>query len=85
MQGTGGEGLGPPGRERILEAPRGCKSLLEKIPPGLSPTRPCLGPPGPYFHQSFWQRGQSPGKTDKPECHQPTTKPRVEAGPMCMW
>lgn len=74
VQGTGGEGLGPLGRERIPEAPMGCTALLEKIPPGLSLAQPCLGPPGPYFHQSCWQRGQSPGKTDKPECHQPTTK-----------
>lgn len=26
------------------------------------------------FHQSCWQRGQSPGKTEKPECRQPPTE-----------
>lgn len=58
--GTGGEGLGPLGRERVLDAPMGCTSLLE-IPPGLSPTRPCLGPPG-LFPPVLLAEGAVPGE-----------------------
>lgn len=46
-RGRCGAGPQPLGQERSSGSFVACTSLLKKIPPGLSQSQPCLGPPGP--------------------------------------